>query len=266
MIVRELDTLLAFKAIGLAEGLLESDRRVATVLIEHFNRKTGRCDPGMERVALLAAISTRTVMRSLSRLEAAGLFRRIRHGGHANCNSYEPIWSRFIEIERAWNARFSEASRSRQLQSRSSGVSPAGCHTSHLPDDTGVTQTCRTNLLKRTSEEGHSRKQLGKGQAYVERFNPGTVRSGDAARAAAVRRWTDALHQNFGHLPLTYGDIVEAITPEIECATTAAELRRRGAGIAYIAERLRLGPVRSEGRSPQSRLPRPPDERGAGGG
>jgi hypothetical protein len=45
MTVRPLDTLLAVKTISLAPGLLENDRRVATVLIEHFNRKTGRCRP-----------------------------------------------------------------------------------------------------------------------------------------------------------------------------------------------------------------------------
>jgi DNA-binding MarR family transcriptional regulator len=236
-----LDTLLALKAIGIAQGFLESDRRVAAVLIEHFNRKTGRCDPGMERVARLAGVSKRTVIRSLSRLETAGLFRRDRHGGHANCNSYEPVWAGFAEIERAWNARFSEASRANGLSPRSSGMSPASCQPSHLGSDSAVTQTCRTNLQKRTSEEGHSRKELVVPRPPDERWSAHRVRSGDAAEAAALRRWTDSLHQHFHHLPVTYGEIVEAITPKMADAATDAELRRRGAGIAYIAAQLRLG-------------------------
>jgi predicted transcriptional regulator len=106
MALRRIDTLLALKAISLAPGLKENDRRVAAALVEHFNRETSQCDPGLKRIAGLLGISTRTVIRSTQRLENAGMFRKVRHGGHLNRNHYEPIWSRFRQIEVEWRARF----------------------------------------------------------------------------------------------------------------------------------------------------------------
>src|ERR1700739_2163451 len=113
MRVRPLDTLLAIKAINVAPDLKARDKQVACALIDHFNRKTGQCDPGLERIAELLQVSTRTVMRSIERLEKARLFRVTRHGGHCNRNSYEPRWDRFQEFARAWDKRFTESARSR---------------------------------------------------------------------------------------------------------------------------------------------------------
>jgi hypothetical protein len=69
-----------------------------------------------------------------------------------------------------------------------------------------------------------------------------TPRSHDAAKVEAERRWTKVLHASFALKPLTYGEIVDAITPEIHAAATSAELKDRGAGFAYILRRLKLGP------------------------
>src|SRR4051812_39063049 len=106
MPTRPLDTLLGFKALSLVSGLTENDRRVGATLLEHFNRKTGRCDPSLGRIARLLEIDTRTVIRSVRHLEDAGLLRMHRHGGHLNRNRYEPIWLKLSELEVAWNARF----------------------------------------------------------------------------------------------------------------------------------------------------------------
>ena len=51
-----------------------------------------------------------------------------------------------------------------------------------------------------------------------------------------------ALHECFGSMAMTYGDIVEVITPEIQSEATAVELEQRGGGIAFILRRLKLGP------------------------
>src|ERR1044071_8510573 len=106
MPTRPLDTLLGFKALSLVGGLNENDRRVGATLLEHFNRKTGRCDPSLGRIARLLDIDTRTVIRSIRHLEEAGLLRKHRHGGNLNRNQYEPIWLKLAELEAAWNARF----------------------------------------------------------------------------------------------------------------------------------------------------------------
>lgn len=105
MSVKPLDTLIAVKAINVAPGLLESDRWVATALIEHFNRKTGRCDPGIERLAKLLGCCTRTVIRAIKRLEKVGVFRKTRHGGYSNRNKYEPNWTWFRQQDALWRQK-----------------------------------------------------------------------------------------------------------------------------------------------------------------
>ena len=52
------------------------------------------------------------------------------------------------------------------------------------------------------------------------------------------RRWNDALHAQFGSLPVTHGEILQAIDPEMQAAATAAERRCRGAGLKYTLNRL----------------------------
>jgi predicted transcriptional regulator len=237
MPIQRLDTLLALKAMHLTPGLNANDRRVAAALLEHFNRRTGQCDPSLERIAELLGISTRTVIRSNHRLERAGLFKKTRHGGHSNRNFYEPMWSRFREIEAAWSARFNS-----RANSAASEVSPARRQACHLEGDNRVTETCGSNLLKETYQRGHPKEAKGRGaESQFGARGPTTgVRSRDAAETAAERRWNDALHEQFRSLPQTYGEVIEAITPEIQAAATDAEMRCHGAGLAYILNRLRI--------------------------
>jgi hypothetical protein len=243
MAVRRIDTLLALKAISLAPGLTENARRVAATLIEHFNRETGQCDPGIERIADLLGISTRTVIRSTQRLERAGLFRKARHGGNLNRNHYEPVWSRFQEIEAQWLARLARSARSKVTK-----ASPAGCQPCHLGDDSPVTQTCRSNLLKETcSKELPKKEQVEKTSTSSSSITRIGTRSADAAHTEAERRWTNALHEQFGSLPLTYGEIIDLIDTSMRDAATDAEVRQRGAGILHILRALRIPAAQASG-------------------
>ena len=237
MTVRPLDTLLAIKMLGLVPGLNGNDRRVATVLLEHFNRQTGQCDPGLDRIAQLLGISTRTVIRCNHKLEHAGLFQKVRHGGHGNRNSYEPVWSRFAQHEAAWRVRFNEGARS-----RSTKLSLARRQTRHLRQDKPVTQTCNINLNHETCSNRRPRKQDGQIPALTPgRFPKRIVKSSaDAARDQAERRWLSQLDEQFRSKPITYGEVIGAITPEMQAAATDAEFSRRGAGIAYIVKQLNL--------------------------
>jgi DNA-binding MarR family transcriptional regulator len=235
MALRPIDTLLALKAVSLALALKENDRRVAAALIEHFNRETSQCDPGLKRIADLLGISTRTVIRSTQRLEAAGLVRKVRHGGHLNRNRYELVWSRFQEIEAEWRERFA-----RSAQSRVTEMSPAGCQPCHVAGDSPGTQTCRTNLLNQTcSERLPKKEEVGTAFALSSTAEGGT-RSAEAARVEAERRWTNALHERFAHLPVTYGEIIDHIDTAMQEAATDAEMRRRGSGLLHILRVLRM--------------------------
>jgi len=234
MTVTPLEVLLALKVISFVPGLVENDRRVAATLLEHFNRKTSECDPSLDRIAKLLDVSTRTVIRSTKRLEKAELFRKERHGGHLNRNSYQPVWPKFREIEGTWKARFSENARSRRSQL--SHVTGQRCH---VKGDASVIQTCGSNLPKETCSGGRPRP--GSGQDFGHRRTSGPVRatsSADAARVAAERRWAGDLHQRFSSQPVTYGEIIDAIDLTLQEAATDAELRRRGSGMAHIIHAL----------------------------
>jgi DNA-binding transcriptional ArsR family regulator len=239
MTVKQLDTLLAIKELSYAPGLSANARAVGALLVDRYNRKTGQCDPGLEGIASHLQISSRTVMRSVLRLEAAGLIRRLRHGGHGNRNQYEPNWVRFRELEADWSSRL-RGPRSRVDRE----VSPPTRHSCHLEGDKTVAQTFRRNLQANKPYSGNrpnekkGRKDFSHSTAIVI-----TPRSSDAADAEAERRWAATLHDRFASVPVTYGEIVAAITPEIQSAATSAERQHRGAGFAFILRRLKLGPA-----------------------
>jgi predicted transcriptional regulator len=235
MAVRPIDTLLAIKAISLVTGLKENDRRVASLLIEHFNRRTGQCDPGLKRIAHLLGISTRTVIRSVQRLEVAGLVRKVRHGGHLNRNRYELVWSRFQEIERQWRARFARSAHSRVTE-----MSLTKCQPCHMGGASSDTQTCRSNLRNETCSKRLPKKEEIQMAFSLPSTTEGGTRCAEAARVEAERRWTDALHERFAHLPVIYGEIIDLIDTAMQEAATDAEMRRRGSGLLYILRVLRM--------------------------
>jgi hypothetical protein len=45
----------------------------------------------------------------------------------------------------------------------------------------------------------------------------------------------------FSSRPVTYGEVVDAVSSEIRTGATDAELKVRGGGLAYILQRLKLG-------------------------
>jgi hypothetical protein len=235
--IESIDTLLAIKAIGLAEGLTANDRRVAVSLIEHFRRRDGRCDPGLSRIASLLGISVRTVIRCVNRLVAAGLVRKVRHGGLGNRNSYKPNWQRLGELEEDWRKRFK-----RKPASSPTNMSPGDGQNCHLGNDNCVTQTYRLNPPQQTSLRSLQGGVVSKG----DRFDaPGLTAEGSSSRSAArveaERRWSSDLHREFAALPVTYGEIIGLIDVAIQTAATDAELHRRGTGIEYIRRELKLG-------------------------
>jgi predicted transcriptional regulator len=242
---RPLDTLLGFKALSLAGGLNENDRRVGATLLEHFNRKTGRCDPSIGRIARLLDIDTRTVIRSVRHLEDAGLLRKHRHGGNLNRNQYEPVWLKLSELEAAWNARFKGFS-------VPTGRSPSRGQGCHLGSDSPVTQTYPSNNLPNATCSGShpsrsNRTPPSSNSALA--ITPSTTRSSTAMRSAAERRWNDQLLRRFASQPLTFADIVKGIDSAIQEAATDAELARPGAGFTYIMEALGVWTGRPDRRS-----------------
>jgi predicted transcriptional regulator len=239
MSVKALDSLLAIKIIGLMPDLRPSDRRVATLIIEHYNRRDGRCDPGIERLSSVLGLSRRTVFRSLKRLEVAGLIKRIRHGGYSHRNRYVPNWARLADLSRSWDERLKLAAKS-----RAADLSPFERHSSHVERDAGVTQTYKANLHNQTYRDSRGSTHAPVPTTPRKACLASPTSSGDAAAIAAERRWTNELQQRFGSKPITYGEIIEAIDPQMQAAATQAEIKCRGAGYDYIARQLKLGVAR----------------------
>lgn len=236
MAVRPLDTLLAIKVINLMPGLRPSDRRVGAALVEHFNRKTGRCDPSQERMARLLGYCVRTIIRSTQKLERVGLFEKIRHGAYSNRNAYKPNWQRFAALQVEWNKKLHE-----QSWSRRSEMSLDEGQSIHVSDDKPVTQTSKANLQSQTCSNRKSIEASNTPPEFLNRVRRlSGSKSADAARVEAERRWTSALHRKFASMPVTYGEVIERIDRTLATAATDAELRDRGSGLWHILKALKL--------------------------
>jgi hypothetical protein len=239
--------------------LTGTDKRIAAAILEHFNRKTGQCDPSLGRITRLIGVSRRTVIRSLSALVRAGIFYVVRHGGRSQRNSYGPAWLRFRELDALWRARF----RGESSTLDGSKTSPETGQTCHVARDELGTQTFLTNQSKETrsdtpssSKEQPTERTVRKGQPTNEeerRDEPGPVRSGSTkgrqvplpAHTAAERRWNSELLQRYSARPNVYAAIIDAITPDLQGEATEAELRRPGAGLALVLKQLQLRSVPS---------------------
>jgi hypothetical protein len=233
---RPLATLLALKVLTFAPGLTTNARTVGAVLLDRYNRKTGQCDPGIEGIARHVGVVERTVMRSIDRLVSTGLFRKMRHGGNGNRNQYEPNWQRFHELEAHWRLRLGNSGR----DPASPKVSPSSGQDCHLSDDSGVTQTYTSNLPKKTYSADHPNEGTGRVVHQAPRVPISSNNAADAALAEAERRWTKAMHHAFASMPMTYGEIIGAITDTMQAAATQAEMRQRGAGLRYILQALKI--------------------------
>lgn len=247
------NTFIAHKAISLCEDLSGSEKRVAATIVDHFNRKTGQCDPGLATIADLVGVSERTVIRAIAGLAKKGYIRRLRHGGKFHRNQYQPDWDRFRAMEVHWNARRSKKAK----KSEATDLSSSSRQSCHIGGDIDVTQTLPRNSISETllvqqparescttesvvTTEGLC-KEVSKKESYVEankRFHPKGAGSQVAARDVAERRWNEAFTKQFLAAPDVFGSLVEAIDAELSDATTDAELRKRGSGIHFLLREL----------------------------
>jgi predicted transcriptional regulator len=180
--LKALDTLIAHKMINLSDALLGNDKRVAAALIDHFNRKTGQCDPSVNTIAELLGVHPRTVMRSIHRLVRTGFFRKVKHGGKFHRNSYEPMWLVYRQFDDAWKDR----RKARRATFASPNVSLCQGQPRHPADDQDVTQTCLKNQFKETLRTVPPRTQSALRGSKSESGSPGF--GGWKSAEASLRR------------------------------------------------------------------------------
>jgi hypothetical protein len=239
------DITIAHKTINVAGALNTGEKAVAGCIIEHVNRKDGRCDPGIERIATLTRLSRRTVIRAVDRLDQLGFIEKQRHGSRSLRNNYLPNWQLFREHEADWRRRFNgdAPEMPTRLMAPVSRVSPARCQPRPAAGDMPVTQTSTRNLPREpsTATVAHDAGQPNPADGGLKRLcgrrfrgSATTTSSGEAARTAAERRWWSELHHRYVGDAEAYGLIVEAINTSMREAATTAEMNKRGSGLPTI--------------------------------
>jgi hypothetical protein len=253
MLPQRLDILIAFKSISLAPDLAVTEKRVASAIVDHFNNKTTQCDPSLDTLAVLLGIHRRTVIRAVNRLVSLKYFRRVRHGGKYHRNFYEPIWSRFREVEAEWQRR--RLAHSQRFCGKK--VSPWQRQPEHRAGGDDVTQTTPTNISNETLPvrsiqndlQGQSSSNALKRAAEKEQYS--SIRhpnrqmfpvkqtsSREAAYDSAERRWNAELQKRYLATPDVYGEIIDKIDEAMKAAATEAEMQCRGNGVRYILKQL----------------------------
>lgn len=272
-ILEENDILFAHKALNIVAGLTEATKRVAAAVIDHFNKRSGQCDPSIERLATLLGIDRATVIRATEKLHELGFIEKVSHGGKAHRAAYLPNWGRFRAIVEDWDARMKTGERpvrgvhmDTADSSKVASVRRSRSQGCDVKGRTAATQTHRSNPSKEPVEEERAEKLLEKPQAHSspraknglrKRNRPGAQRSmllpisgggspshADAARAAAERRWYAQVHA----LGLkAEADVLEWMTWDRQEATTRAELHRKGGGLAFIVAGMQNDRMRAYG-------------------
>lgn len=244
MLPEKLDLMLAAKAMGLASGFSSSARRVFFLLLEHYNRTTGRCDPSYATLAKLLGIAERTVARAIALLIKQRFLIVVRHGGQNHCNSYQPNWPLFRKIEADWKSRRAEHS-ARFDRARLSSFNRQICPEEQ---DKSVQQTFPTNSIPLTSDTRQSADTVKavptKGAWQGSKISKMSVSSSEAARDSAERRWATELQKRYIQSRELYAVIIEAIDEELKSAVTDAEQKKPGSGVSFVLRELQKRGVR----------------------
>lgn len=248
MALKPNDILFAYKAISLSP-VSAAAHRVGSALIDHFNRKTGQCDPGTERLARLLDIDTKTVKTATAQLCDARLFTKSSHGGNGHRASYAPQWQEFTRLVRAWDAKM------RGDNGAETPPSDAGSNGAKTPLSTGRKRPFkRGENAPQTNTSNQSNKPIRPSQAsYTAAENVVPMRSeqpshglwrgkagrspshSQVAREQAAKRWNLDMMARCGP---AYGSFLEWITEDVSEMATAAEMQRRGNGAVLLVDRM----------------------------
>ncbi|MBO6892849.1 MAG: helix-turn-helix domain-containing protein [Roseibium sp.] len=255
------DILFAQKAILLTPDLSAAARRVAAAIIDHFNKKTGQCDPGINRLVKLLGMSRATVIRATETLNELGFIEKQSHGGKSHRAAYIPNWQLFRQIVDDWDTQMKSKSGPEEVtkdeEKTTTKVSKQKHSRSQKCDVKGLnsaTQTLRSNQSnkpfeteqvetpvekpQRPPDRGRAQKALKNGvwrsqTNFLLPMEGGKQNSrGEVARDAAQRRWELDAKSQGEHV---YAAVAEWITPERQHAATEAELKRKGGGFDFIA-------------------------------
>jgi hypothetical protein len=236
--------LCAYIAVALAPDLSGNARRVAGAILGHWNRRSGRCDPSVERIAGMLGIDRATVLRATAELCTgdARLFDKASHGGKGHRAAYAPRWEVLRAVVEDWNARMvSGAPAAKVAKVRRSTSQDCDVERRRT-----ATQTYRRNLSKEPDavspspppppQKARTRKPTGPvpGQGWLLLPLPGSREQ--AAEQAAQKRVMQDLRTIGAEV---YAHVAAAATPDMLAEAAVSERQRRGSGAAALIETVR---------------------------
>lgn len=161
------DFLFGYKTFALHPNLSGAAKSVGAAILDHFNKKSGQCDPGIDRLSRLTRYARRTVIKAIDELtsDEVQLIFRVRHGGKLHRNQYLPNFKAFREFVANWDVEMKSGSpakthsnsaqnpQSLSTDEKCTNVHPKQSTKVHLASEQECTQTHITNPSK-TSLEG----------------------------------------------------------------------------------------------------------------
>lgn len=219
------DILFAHIALNIMPGLSGRARAVGGALIEHFNKRTGQCDPSIERLARMLGMGRSAVVEATAELcemdkttgQSLGLFVRVTHGGRSHRTAYVPLWERFSAIVDDWDMRMKDGSA--PGNGRKGGRSCAGNPAVDRPENRQ--QTDRINRQNKPTVQVEGAEQGTK-------INPADARQD--RRKGAGKREPEPHRQRFLVHPIAGGKAASH-----QDAAESAEARRETAQINALS-------------------------------
>jgi len=237
---------MAMNAIGLlkAPGVTDDVKRVAFALIGHHNRRTGRCDPSIERLMKLLGLSRSMVLKATGLLCSpdVALFTKESHGGFSHRASYTPQWERLAAIDASWRAAmsapgggdFDSAAGLATSTGVDLGAEPSKVHNRRRSRSTTV-EVQGPQLWTQTLIDNPNNKPVSVGPGKTEPAEgtvDGHTKWGEGpAWEGAHRRVKAALQQVSDVDVRTRGYLLEA---DGWARSINAELSRRGSGLSVL--------------------------------
>ncbi|WP_040616626.1 helix-turn-helix domain-containing protein [Roseibium sp. TrichSKD4] len=206
-LLRQNDVLFAFKALAIMPDLSVASRRVAGAIIDHFNKKTGQCDPSVGRLTKLLRISRAAVLRATKELDELGLIQKLSHGGKSHRTAYLPNWQMFRAFVEDWDQGMKSGDGPSEGVPKASELRPS---TSQTCDRSGLkneTQTHRKNPSKRPKWKQRKKKpklrasrlgQMGFGREANGESKPPSYFPYKVAEHKNVRRLPELKRSNAG--------------------------------------------------------------------
>ncbi len=255
-------------------GLPKSHMKVGAVLIWRANRRSGRCDPSVSRIAYDVGIGERSVYQALKALEKADFLTRARYRGGAFTNAYSINWPGIRAKHEAWEAHcasFRHRPDARFFESENRSASFAAS-IPPLNKCAGVPLNKRSNTPERTCTQTPVKNSIeinslnGEGEpSPLKRGSPSLPQTqnkeslqGEASKPETPNRREESLGRSAGRATLSrdvrlnkaaqrldaslratldgeaYGDLVDAVPAETLEQATVSEMDMPGSGAPFV--------------------------------